>query len=180
MNSHLNDEQFTEWLLGTTDSEIVQHVAACDACRTEGEQLRNTIAGYRESAQRAAERDEAFWTRQRVAIRSRLPRQRFVPHFRWAAAAVMALLICAAVLLTRSPQPSQQAKNEISDDVLLQQVESSLDRSYPAALAPAVLIDEERSRALSSASAQDSATQQKPAARATGTSTTSKHKEQQQ
>jgi hypothetical protein len=176
MNSHLNEEQFTEWLLGTDDREIAQHLAACDACRSEGEQLSNAIAGCRQSAHQAAERDDVFWARQRFAIRSRLLRYRFVPYIRWAAVVVMLLVVFAAFMLTRSPQPAQQAKNELSDDAVLQQVENSLDRSYPTALAPAVLIDQERSRALASASAQ------KPAApaRAGGASTTSKRKEQQQ
>ncbi|MGA2991663.1 MAG: hypothetical protein ABSD88_14405 [Candidatus Korobacteraceae bacterium] len=176
MNSHLNDEQLTEWLLGTNDDEAAQHLATCNACRTEGESLRNAIAGYCESAYRAAERDEAFWAKQRLAIRSRVRSQRFVPYVRWAAAAVMILVAFAAFMLTRSPQPAQQAKNELSDDAVLQQVENSLDRNYPTALAPAVLIDQERSRALSSTSAAPGT----PAARAGGASTTSKQKEQQQ
>jgi hypothetical protein len=170
MNSHLNEEQFAEWLLETNDRETAQHLAACSTCRAEGESLRNAIDGYRESACQTAERDEAFWARQRLAIHSRSKSQRFVPYFRWAAATVMVLVVIAAFVLTRSPQPAQRAKNDLSDDALLQQVENSLDRGYPAALAPAMLIDQERSRALSSASTP------KPA----DAFTTSKQKEQQQ
>ena len=174
MNSHLNEEQFTEWLLGTNERETAEHLAACDTCRAESESLRTAIAGYREAANQAAERDAAFWARQRHTIHSRNRSQRFVPYIRWAAAAVMVLVVLAAFVLTRSPQPAQRAKNDLSDDALLQQVENSLDRSYPAALAPAVLIDQERSRALSSVSTA------KPAAGTKNNFTTSKQKEQQQ
>ena len=60
----------------------------------------------------------------------------------------MVLVVSAAFLLTR-PQPVQRANNDAADDVLLQQVQSDLGRDYPAALTPAVLIDEERNSALS-------------------------------
>ena len=50
----------------------------------------------------------------------------------------------------------QRANNDAADDVLLQQVQSDIGRDYPAALAPAVLIDEERNSALSAGAKQSS------------------------
>jgi hypothetical protein len=50
----------------------------------------------------------------------------------------------------------QQANNDAADDVLLQQVQSDIERDYPAALAPAVLIDEERNSALSASAKRNS------------------------
>ena len=128
----------------------------CDACRAEAEGVRTAISDCRELAQQAAEHDEIFWARQRLAIRQRLARHRFVPHLRWVATAAMVLVVSAALLLTRAPQPVQQANNDAADDVLLQQVQSDLGRDYPAALAPAVLIDEERNSALSASAKQSS------------------------
>ena len=69
--------------------------------------------------------------------------------------AAMVLVVSAAFLLTR-PQPVQHANNDAADDVLLQQVQSDLGRDYPAALAPAVLIDEERNSALSASAERSS------------------------
>jgi hypothetical protein len=67
----------------------------------------------------------------------------------------MVLVVSAAFLLTR-PQPVQRANDDAADDVLLQQVQSDIERDYPAALAPAVLIDEERNSALSAGAGQSS------------------------
>ena len=124
-------------------------------CRAEAEGVRTAISDCRELVQQAAERDEIFWARQRLAIRQRLARHHFVPHVRWVATAAMVLVVSAAFLLTR-PQPVQRANNDATDDVLLQQVQSDLGRDYPAALAPAVLIDEERNSALSASAKRSS------------------------
>ena len=155
MNAHLNEQQFGELVLGTGNAEIAGHIEACDVCRAEAEGVRTAISDCRELAQQAAEHDEIFWARQRLAIRQRLARHRFVPHVRWVATAAMVLVVSAAFLLTR-PQPVQRANNDAADDVLLQQVQSDLGRDYPAALAPAVLIDEERNSALSASAKRSS------------------------
>lgn len=167
MNSHLNQEQLTEWLLGTENQETARHLESCEACRADSEGVRAAIAGYRQTVHQAAEREQAFWARQRHAILSALPQRRYIHYFRWAATTVMVVVVAAALVLMRSPEPPQQAKNDASDDALLQQVENSIGRSYPAALAPAVLIDEERNRVLSASSAPAT---QAPAADAAGTS----------
>ena len=90
------------------------------------------------------------------AIKQRLTRHHFAPYVRWVAMAAMVLVVSAAFLLTRTPQPVQQANNDAADDVLLQQVQSDIERDYPAALAPAVLIDEERNSALSASAKRSS------------------------
>jgi hypothetical protein len=155
MNAHLNEKQFGELMLGIGNAEIAGHVEACDVCRVEAEGVLAAISGCRELAEQAAERDEIFWARQRLAIRQRLARHRFVPHVRWVAMAAMVLVVAAAFLLTR-PQPAQRANHDAADEVLLQQVQSDLGRDYPSALAPAVLIDEERNSVLSASAKQSS------------------------
>ena len=155
MNAHLNEQQFGELILGTGNEEIARHIEACDLCRVEADSVRTAISAHRELANNTTARDEIFWARQRRAIRQRLARPRFVPHVRWVAAAAMVLVVSAAFLLTR-PQPVQRANDDAADDVLLQQVQSDIERNYPAALAPAVLIDEERNSALSAGAEQSS------------------------
>jgi anti-sigma factor RsiW len=155
MNAHLNEQQFGELLLGSDKGEIAGHVEACDACRAEVESVRTAISGFRELAQNAAERDDIFWARQRFAIKQRMTRRHSAFHLRWVATAAMVLVVSAAFLLRQAPQPLQRVNNDATDDVLLQQVQSDIDRNYPAALAPAVLIDDERNSALSSATKQN-------------------------
>jgi hypothetical protein len=155
MNAHLNEQQFGELILGTGHEEIARHIEACDLCRAEADSVRTAISACRQLANNTAARDEIFWARQRLAVRQRLARPRFVPHVRWVATAAMVLVVSAAFLLTR-PQPVQRANDDAADDVLLQQVQSDIERDYPAALAPAVLIDEERNSALSAGAGQSS------------------------
>jgi hypothetical protein len=155
MNAHLNEQQFGEWILGTDNGEIARHIEACDLCRTEAESVRTAVSACRELVREAAERDDIFWARQRLAIRQRLAHHHFAPYVRWVAAVAMILVVSAAFLLTR-PQPVQRANNDAADDVLLQQVQSDLGRDYPAALAPAVLIDEERNSVLSASAERSS------------------------
>jgi hypothetical protein len=156
MNAHWDEQQFGDFVLGIGNNEIAQHVATCDACRAEAEGVRNAIAGCREATHQAAERDEVFWARQRSAIRQRLSRHRIALYVRWAATAAMVLVVSAAFLLTRTPQPVQRVNNDLADDVLLQQVQSDIERNYPVALSPAVLINEERNSALSASAERSS------------------------
>ncbi len=155
MNAHLNEQQFGALILGTGSGEIAAHIDKCDACLAEVEHVRTAISAGGELVRQAAERDEIFWTRQRLAIRQRVASHHFVPYVRWVATAAMVLVVSAAFLLTR-PQPVQHANNDAADDVFLQQVQSDLGRDYPAALAPAVLIDEERNSALSASAERSS------------------------
>ncbi len=156
MNAHLNEQQFGELVLGTDNAEVAAHIETCDACRAEAEGVRTAVSDCRKLAQQAAEHDEVFWARQRLSIRQRLAGHRFIPHIRWVATAAMVLVVSAALLLTHAPQPVQQANNDAADDVLLQQVQNDIERNYPAALAPAVLINEERNSVLSASTKQSS------------------------
>jgi hypothetical protein len=149
MNAHLNDEQLTAWLLGESDPPITQHVETCVVCRAEATGLQDAISSCRESMRAAADRDELFWARQRLLTRQRLAPRHRLPFLRWAAAVAMALVVFAALFLARSPQPAHPGKDEPGDEALLQQVDQDIQRDYPQALAPAVLIDRERNSALS-------------------------------
>jgi hypothetical protein len=155
MSAHLNDQQFGDLILGTSTATIAEHIEACDVCRAEAEDIRIAISDCRESARQLAGRDEIFWVRQRLAIMQRRTRHHFAPYIRWAASAAMVLVVSAVFLLTRAPQTVPLANTDEADNVLLQEVQSDIDRDYPAALAPAVLIDEDRNAALS-ASAEPS------------------------
>jgi hypothetical protein len=155
MSAHLNEQQFGDLILGTSNTATARHIEVCDVCRAEAETVRIAISRYRESVRQSAERDEIFWVRQRLAIKRRRARHHFAPYIRWFAMAAMVLVVSAAFLVTRTPRPARLANTDEADNVLLQGVQSDVERDYPAALAPAVLIDEERNSALS-ASAEPS------------------------
>lgn len=155
MSAHLDDQQFGDLIQGTSTATTAEHIEACDVCRSEAENVRIAISDCRESVQQSANRDEIFWVRQRLAIKQRRARHHFAPYIRWAASAAMVLVVSAVFLVTRAPQPALLANTDAADDILLQDVQRDIDRDYPAALAPVVLIDEDRNAALS-ASAEPS------------------------
>ena len=146
MNRHLSDEQVAALLLGGASGEAGAHVAECGECRMEDQRLRTALGGYGEAVRGAAERPEAFWAWQRVAIAGQLTARR--THSRrlvWAAA--MALLVMLASALVRQGAPEPVAAQTDPDHALLVEVERSMQRDVPVALAPAALLAQEMSRA---------------------------------
>jgi hypothetical protein len=149
MTVHFNDEQLAQWMLGDHDPDAAHHLAHCDACRASIDDMETRIGNYRDAVLSYSGRGQIFWTKQALAIQDRLRARRFGPQLRWAYAATMVLVLCAAFLVTQMPRPQQQVVTSNSaDDVLLQQVENDAAREYPIALAPAALLAEERDSAL--------------------------------
>jgi hypothetical protein len=147
VNNHLSEDQITEWVLGTRDEFARRHLEACEACSVEAEELRRTISNFRDSVHAVAQRDQSFWRNQQLAIRERLSARDWYPlHWGWAVAMVMVLI--AAIFLMRRPNPPQNSPSEDADRALLQEVQGDLGREVPQALAPAVLIAEERNEIL--------------------------------
>ena len=147
MNNHLSEDQITEWVLGTSGEFVLRHLETCPACSVEAEELRRTISNFRDSVHTTAQRDQSFWRNQQLALRERVSARDWYPlHWAWAAAMVMVLI--AAIFLTRAPNTPQNYASEDADKALLQEVQGDLAREVPEALAPAVLIAEERNEIL--------------------------------
>ena len=147
MNKHLSEDQITECMLGTRDDFISRHLATCEACSVAAEELRSTISCFRDSILATAQRDDSFWREQQLAIREHASAKDWYPlHWAWVAA--MAMVLITAIFLTRSPNPPQNKATEDADKALLQEVQADLARDVPEALAPAVLIAEERNEIL--------------------------------
>lgn len=148
--THLNDEQMTEWLLGSATDEIGVHVNGCPQCRAELEELHGTIGRYaglmraraqertlgavipaRKPSHKSSHKDDRLWT----------------GRLSWAASA--ALLVFAVLLLAITPSPRQRvAPAQDADDALLMEIQRDLDREVPQALAPAALLAAERNRVI--------------------------------
>jgi hypothetical protein len=152
MKAHLSDEELAEWLRGCA-VEAESHLRECADCRAEAEALRAAIRVGRQWVGTRAERNQVFWMRQQRLIRERIEHRPpgFLP--RGLVLATAAVVLCVMLFLTRSPRPTVPAGNDDADNVLLQQVESEVAQDYPSALAPAVLLSQERSAALSAGTA---------------------------
>ncbi|HJY87655.1 MAG TPA: hypothetical protein VKE24_12530 [Candidatus Acidoferrales bacterium] len=144
MQEHLTDEQLAEQLAGHADAQVREHLALCPACRDEQERADNLLARCREAIRAAASRSEPFWQWQRTAIVRR--------HMEWggprrlAWAAVTAVLVFIAILLSEKTPPAKSLAQSDPDHALLVDVERSVRREVPLALEPAALLTQEMSR----------------------------------
>jgi hypothetical protein len=126
---------------------VLRHLETCKVCSGEAEELLRSISSFRDSIHAAAEREQSFWRNQQLALRERLSARDWYPlHWAWAAAMVMVLIV--AIFLTRTPNTPRNYASEDADKALLQEVQGDLTREVPQALAPAVLIAEERNEIL--------------------------------
>jgi hypothetical protein len=148
VNNHLNEDQITEWVLGTGDEFVLRHLETCHACFVEAEGLRKTLSSFRDAVHAAAQREQSFWQNQQLALRGRVSARGWYAALRWAWAVAMVIVLITAVFLTRRPNTPQHYPNEDADNALLQEVQGDLGREVPQALAPAVLIAEERNEIL--------------------------------
>jgi hypothetical protein len=149
VNNHVSEDQITEWMLGTRDEFVRRHLETCDACAAEAEELRRAISSFRDSIHATAQRDQSFWRNQQRAIRERVSARDWYPlHWAWAVAMVVVLIM--AIFLLHTPHSPQNYASEDADKALLQEVQGDLGRDVPQALAPAVLIAEERNEILTS------------------------------
>jgi hypothetical protein len=140
---HLDTEQIVELASGAAGESAGRHGRECGECRERVERLQAGIAGTAARLRSQAEHDEAFWARQRAVIRSRAAGRRPARWLRYASTAVIALLLVAALLFSRTRQPKPLPSDAPSDEVLLEQVESDLDRDVPQALAAAALSNDQ-------------------------------------
>jgi len=149
---HLSDKQLTEVLTGVASAELTTHLAECETCRKEVDDMNTALKGYAVAVQ-PHPADPHFWLRQRNTIMAAVaqPHRRPGP-LRWAWAPA-ALIICAALLLAGNPDHPQegpartaQPQAVIDDEALLMEIQSDLQTGMPDALVPAALIANERSR----------------------------------
>jgi len=147
VNNHLSEDQITEWALGTCDEFVLRHLQMCRGCSLQAEELRSALSGFRDALQAAAQRDQSFWKNQQVAFREWVSTKDWYPmHWAWLVAMVMVLI--TAIFLTRTPNTPRNYPSDDADSALLNAVQGDLSREVPQALAPAVLIAEERNAIL--------------------------------
>jgi hypothetical protein len=111
----------------------------------ESEQFKDGIRALHDSLHKAAERPDAFWTRQRAAISESLrqPAQasKLKPILRWAPTSII-VLMCLLLFTGKSQLPAPDFSVG-ADQNLLVDVERALYRDYPEALAPVATLVQE-------------------------------------
>lgn len=145
MPGHLTEEQWNAGVLGTTNETVRAHIENCAECQGEERELEGAFAALRDSLSSESERPEAFWQRQRVTISARVSQQRHAERGLVWATALAALALVATMFIGKAP--STQVAAPESDEALLMDVERSVERGVPEALAPAALLTQEISRA---------------------------------
>lgn len=145
MQGHPTEEQWGAVMLGTVDDVVCAHIEKCAACRVERERFQGAVTALRNSVVRASNRPEAFWQRQRAMISARASLRRFVERRLVWATALAVVVLAASMLLKQSPATHVAAPD--SDQALLMDIDRSVDRGVPEALAPAALLTQEISRA---------------------------------
>lgn len=140
---HLDETSWAELSSGSAEAGTKRHLAECGPCRDEVARWQNEMqqAAVRMRAQ--AERDEMFWARQRATIRARAARSLRTMWLRYASTALAALLLVAVLLFSQTPKPKPATGDAVSDEALLEQVESDLNRDAPQALLAAALTSEQ-------------------------------------
>ena len=146
----LNETEIADALSG---EPVEERIASCDTCAAEFEQWKRIGEELRADLDGRADLPPYFWTRQRAHIRERLSSK--APSLRWATAVIFALVLLAFGLIRQSTTPNAETTSitpqttpvqiveRDPDDVLLRDVEASLNREVPTALAPANLLVEE-------------------------------------
>lgn len=158
MKAHLNEEQLSAALLSGDDASVAAHLAICNECRHELEDIRAALTRIRAESLALGERPQGFWREQQIAIASRIPAGHEYETRPLAWAASLAVFALVAAVLTQSvpslqPQASRPSGSAVvsapadPDHDLLVAVERSARRGVPRALEPATLLAQELHRA---------------------------------
>lgn len=153
MSAHLSDEQFTQYLSGDENARAQAHLQECEECRAQAKRLLDIVGASRSQAERTGDRHANFWALQRNEVRYALAIRRPQRPI-WAIAGVMAALVFLSTFLfqTQEPRPivdtaAHKQAVDISDDKLLSEVNTTLERDVPSALSPLQSLTFEREQA---------------------------------
>jgi predicted anti-sigma-YlaC factor YlaD len=149
MNSHLDEKQITEALLGSAEEAERRHLEECEQCRAQVEAESALFSRFGQVARGEAQRGDDFWRRQRLVISSRIDQkaQHRTLRMVWSAAAAAAAVLVVWVVMGQIPsRPAPPPTAHPEDEVLLMQVTAALERGSPEAFAPAEVLTRELNR----------------------------------
>ena len=156
MKGHLSNDEFTEHLLGAGQSATEEHLASCAECRAEAERVASALGAYKMWAHEESEKQQSVnvW-----AFSFAQPKHARRGVLAWAGTVGMTVIAAMLLLVLGNPDGSppkpvgpnvghQVQLQEESDDQLLVEVQATLDRTVPRALAPAAILASERNRVI--------------------------------
>jgi hypothetical protein len=130
MMQHLSVEQISQWMIGERTPQMERHLAECDECRVELEQLESTLVQFRAAVCDGSSAPAPAW-------RQPAPR----PWFPWArmvlAAATLLILVALPVYWSARTR-ERKAEAARADTQLLEQVDSAISRAVPEPMEPLV------------------------------------------
>lgn len=144
---HLSDEEITGAAAGERPPRTANHLQICAECQEHVAIYRERLASLRQDVCYSAGRSALDWGRQSAGIRHRIIAAQIAATERRntgfalvSSALAVALVVC--LFLFRTPEPTYRTNHvvQISDAVLLNQVENQLDEELPDALQPANLL----------------------------------------
>ncbi len=143
LNPHLTDAQFDDLLDTNADHATELHLAECANCRQELAELGEALANFRFAANGIALTHEAI--RRPQAHATGKPERRYFRPSAWATGLATAALVLTGSLtvlhrhatIDHAPiAVAAPTNNSISDEALLQDIDSDLSASVPAPLKP--------------------------------------------
>ena len=129
--NHLTHDQIIDAVIGESSRATAEHLAVCSECRAELEGMKDSLAGFGESARN--------WSQASLTLQPTLDLgQPTYPQktLRWSLAAA-AIAIVTAIPVYRNAVERQ--RQQAADDArLLEQVDMQLSRSVPTPIEPLV------------------------------------------
>lgn len=141
----LNEAEIAEALSGQAPEARL--LASCEGCSTEFAEWSELGGKLRAEFHAQADMPGYFWARQQARIRQRL--EPGPMPLRAVLAGILALLVVACGLILAPVQPSQPQVSQASrrpadqDDVLLEEIQASLQKDVPGPLMPAAVLVQE-------------------------------------
>ena len=133
MSRHLNSQQISEAVLGERGEVVEAHLRECSTCRGELERLEDGLSMFGSVMRSWGDRESAAARLPRGQYRHRLA----FPKLLSAGAAFATVLAVGLFLELHHPRHDRElSKPEVSDAVLMQQVNSELARSVPGPMEP--------------------------------------------
>src|SRR5215475_14080759 len=136
MNTHLTEEQISQYIAGYATGELDRHIAGCPQCSAKLGSFENIIGQFRGSAGDWAGR-ECPRVPDMATLSGTFRRSR-TRSLRWVAAAATLAAIVAAGPAFRKPiePPVAESEQSRSDEQLLERVNAHLSQRAPASFQP--------------------------------------------
>jgi len=124
--SHLSEKEILECIAGETRPEWRDHIQSCPDCSARARQLSEPLRLFADSVREMVPIRPVFRQSQSY---------RHLPYWSAFVAAALLLLIAAPLFRGRRAEVAQPA-SAISDEVLLQRIQTAVAESVPGAMAP--------------------------------------------